>query len=286
MSKIAIVTDSSVSPTEELAEKYQVEVVPVNILFEGKVYRDWVDLTPTQAYQFLEKNPKEFSTSAPPPDGFLSAYRRIAERGTEEILCLTIPAQLSATYNSARMASNLAKTEFPQLRIEVIDSGTVGAGETLLILAAARAIETGKSLDEVIQLIDSFKKKVRVFFLLETIRYIYRSGRVPEVASKLGALLSIKPILTIHEGKFHFVEATISKQKGVEKLLRILRENLDQNLPEIGIMHADCLKEAEELKEKIIQQFSSAKIFISEFSPVMGYAFGRGTLLTAFYFKD
>lgn len=283
--KIAIVTDSIACPTKEQQEKYQFEIVPANIRFEGKVYRDWVDLTPTQAYQFLDKNPEDWATSAPSPGDFLAAYKRAVEKGKKEILCLTLPQTLSATWNSARIAREFAKTKMPQTRIEVIDSKTGGAGETLLCLVAARAIKEEKNFDEIVQLIENLKKKVKVYFLLETIRYVYRSGRIPEMASKLGALLPLKPILKISEGKIHFVGAAGNKEKGVKKLLKILKENFDENLPEIGIMHADCLGEAGKLKEKITHLFSSAEIFISEFSPVMGYATGRGTLLIAFFAK-
>jgi len=286
MPKIALVTDSVACPTREQVEKYKIEIVPVNIQFEGKVYREWVDLTPTQAYQFLEKNPEDWASSAPSPGDFLAAYKRAVEKGAKEILCLTLPQKISATWNSARMAKELAKKELPKLRIEVIDSQTVAAGQVLLLLAAGRAIKEEKTFDEILRLIENLKKKIKVFLLLETIRYIYRSGRIPEVASKLGALLPLKPILTVSEGKLHFAGATTSKKKEIEKVLKILKENWDENLPEIGLMHADCLFEVEELKEKITKIFPSSEIFISEFTPVMGYATGRGTLLVAFYSKS
>jgi DegV family protein with EDD domain len=283
--KIALVTDSVAYPTKEEVEKYQIEIVPINIRFEGKIFREWIDLTPTQAYQFLEKSPEDWATSAPSPGDFLAAYKRAVEKGAKEILCLTLSQKISATWNSARMAKEFAKTELPNLRIEVVDTETGAAGEALLLLAAARAIEKGEPLEEILQLIESLKKKVKVFLVLETIRYIYRSGRIPEVASKLGAILPLKPILTISEGRVHFAGVVSSKEKGVKKLFSILKENLDAGLPEIRLQHADCLLEAEELKDKITKIFPFAQIFISEFTPVMGYATGRGTLLIAFYSK-
>lgn len=285
MTKITLVTDSVACPTKEQVQKYQIEIVPVNILFEGRVYREWIDITPTQAYQFLEKKPEEFATSAPSPGDFLAAYKKAARKGVEEILCLTLSQKISATWNSARMAKNLVKKEFPKVKIEVVDSETVAAGQTLLLLSAARAIEKGKNLNEILQLIEELKKKNRVFLILETIRHIYRSGRIPEIASKIGALLPLKPILTISGGKVHFAGAATSKKKGIEKLLKILKENFDKNLPEIGLQHANCLKEAEEMKEKVAKLFPSAEIFLSGFTPVMGYACGQGTLLVAFYGK-
>jgi len=283
--KIAIITDSTAAPTKEQQEKYQFEIVPINVMFEGKVYRDFVDLTAAQAYQFLDKNPKDWATSAPSPGDFLSAYKKVVENGAKEILCLTISPKISATLNSARMAKELAKTELPDIRIEVIDTQTITAPETLLCLAAAKEREKGKTLDEIVQLIEDLKKRVKVFVILETIRYVYRSGRIPEVASKIGAILPLKPILTVSDGSLRFAGATTSKRKSIDKILKITKDGWDETLPEIGIMHADCLPEAEELKKKVNQLFPSSQVFISECSPIIGYATGRGSLLIAYFAK-
>ena len=282
---IAIVTDSTAAPTKEQQEKYQFEIVPVNVRFEGKIFKEFVDLTAAQAYQFLDKNPEEFATSAPSPGDFLSVYKKAAEKGAKEILCLTISPKISATLNSARMAKELAKTELPDIRIEIIDTQAIASPETLLCLAAAKEREKGKTLDEIVQSIEDLKKKVKVFVVLETIRYVYRSGRIPEVASKIGAILPLKPILTISDGSLRLFGATISKQKSIEKVLKIMKGGWNENLPEIGIMHADCLPEAEELKKKVNQLFPSSQVFISECSPIIGYATGRDSLLIAYFAK-
>lgn len=282
---IAIITDSVCAPTREQIEKYKFEIVPVNVRFEGKIYRDYVDLTPSQAFQFLEKNPDDWATSAPSPGDFLAAYKKTIERGAKEILCLTLSQKLSATWNSARMAKDLAKDDLPDVRIELIDTETITSGQTLLSLAAARAVESGKNIDEIIQLLEVLKKKVKVFVPLETIRHIYRSGRIPEIASKIGSLLPLKPILTVADGRIHFAGAATSKQKSIDKVFGILKKGWDEELTDVGIAHADCLAEAEELKNKISQSLPSAKIFISECSPIIGYATGRGSLFIAFYGK-
>ncbi len=285
MPKIAIITDSTAFFTPEEKSHYQIETVPVNVMFEGKIYRDGVDLTAQQAYQFLEKNPKNWATSAPSPGDFLATYKKLAARGVKEILCLTMPQAISATWNSARMAKNIAKTELGDVKIEVMDSGTAVVGETLMILRIAKAIEAGNSFQEIIELAENLKSKIRVYILLKTIRYIYRSGRVPEVASRLGALLPLKPILSIFGGKLHFAGTTISMEKSKEKILRNLKDNWDQNFPEIGLMYIDNPEEAKKIKEEISSLLPSAQISISEFSPVMGYATGRGTLGIGFFVR-
>jgi len=286
MNKIGIVVDSTAYLSQEQILKYQIELVPINVLFGGKVYRDGVDLTPNQAYQFLEKNPKDWATSAPSVGDFLTAFKKLANQGTKEIICLTLPTAISATWNNARMAMEFAKTELPDIKIEVIDTGTATIGETLLVLRIAKAIETGKNFQEVIQLAENLKSKIRVFLLLETIRYIYRSGRIPEIASKIGAILPLKPILSVFGGKMHFAGATTSMEKSEEKILKILKESWDENFSEIGLMHIESPSEVEKFKEKIFSSLSKTQIFISEFSPIMGYATGKGTIGIGFFAKD
>ena len=259
--KIGIVTDSTAYLNNEQILRYQIEMVPVNVLFEGKVYRDVIDLTPSQAYQFLEKNPKDWATSAPSAGDFLTAFKKLAGQGKKEIMCLTLPTAVSATWNNARMATEFAKTELPDIKIEVIDTGTATVGEILLILRVANAIESGKSFQEIIQLAENLKSKIRVFLLLETIRYFYRSGRIPEVASKIGAILPLKPILTAHGGKIHFAGATSSIEKSKEKIIKLLKDTWDQNLTEIGLMHIESLEEAGKFREKISTAMPKAKIF-------------------------
>jgi DegV family protein with EDD domain len=284
--KIGIVTDSTACLNNEQILRYQIEMVPINVLFEGKVYRDAVDLTTAQAYQFLEKNPKDWATSAPSAGDFLTAFKKLASQGKKEIICLTLPTAVSATWNNARMAGEFAKTELPNVKIEVIDTGTATVGETLLILRIAKSIESGKNFQEVIQLAENLKSKIRVFLLLESIRYIYRSGRIPEVASKIGAILPLKPILSVHGGKLHFAGATSSIEKSKEKMIRLLKDTRDQNFPEIGLMHIESQEEVEKFKEKISSSLPKTQIFISEFTPIVGYATGKGTLGIGFFAKD
>ena len=282
--KIAIVTDSAASLSKEDIKRYNIQVVPVNLLFGGKIYRDGVDLTTEQAYEILEKNPEEFKTSAPSPGDFLKAYRRAAGQA-DQIICLTVSQKLSATYNSARMAQELFRNEFPQKKIEVIDTLTAIGGQALLVLTVIQAIQKGKNFDEIIKIIENLQEKIKALLLLETIRHIYRTGRIPEIASKIGGILPFKPILEISKGELHFVGIVNSKEKGIEKILNVLKESFGSQHPEIGITHSNAPKEAELLKEKVFSLFPSAKIFITACSPVIGYATGPGLLGISFFSK-
>ncbi len=279
----AIVADSTICPTDEQQRKYQFEIVPLNVQMEGKIFKDGVDLSAAQAYQYLDKNPEDWATSAPSPGDFLAAFKKSVNQGVKSIICLTLSQKLSATWNSARLAKESAKKELPDVKIKVIDTETAAGAENLLCQLAAEQIKNGKKFEETVQLLEKAKKRARLFIILETIRYIYRSGRVPEVASKLGALLPLKPILHISEGAVHFSGATTSKEKSSNKVLEILKETWDADRPAICVMHAECLAEAEKLNQKIQKLLPQSRTFVTEFSPIMGYAVGRNSLIIAFF---
>jgi len=283
--KVAIVTDSLACLTRELVEEYEVGVVPLNIHFDGKVYKDWVDITPSQSYELFLKNPDSWGSSAPSPEDFLKAYREASQQA-KNVLCVTISAKLSATYDIAQVAKERAEAELPGTAIEVLDSQTTTAAEGFVALAAARAAADGKNLAEVAKTAEEMRDKVRFFAFLDTVRHVYRSGRIPKIASQAGSILHIKPILTISSGLVHFTGVARSKKSGVERLLKIMRNKVGLKPVHVAVMHAYALDEGERLKERISSEFNCAELWLTEFSPLMGYACGTGTLGIAFYPED
>jgi len=193
-------------------------------------------------------------------------------------------SKLSMFYDSALLAKELIKEELPQISIEVLDSQTVAAAEGLIALAAAQAATEGKTFDEVIVIAKKVSERVKFIGLLETIRHVYRTGRIPKAASQIGSMLSVKPLLTGSDGLIRFAATAMTKQSGVEKMLHLMRNQAGNSEPiHVAVMHANTLTEAEELKDRIAAEFNCAELFITDFSPVMGYATGRGTLAVAFY---
>jgi len=282
MQKVAIVTDSIACLTRGLVEQYGIEIIPINIYFGGKVYKDWVDITPTQAYELFLKDPESFKTSAASPEDCLKAYSQ-ASKQTKDILCVTVSAKLSTMYDVARAAKEQAEAELPRASIQVLDSQTATAGEGFIALAAGRAAQEGKSLAEVVKAAEEVRDRVNVVILLDTIRYVYRSGRIPKVAAQIGSMLNIRPILTISSGVVHFAGAVRNREHGIDQLLKKVRDKVGRNRVHIAVMHAYALDEAERLKERVSSEFNCAELWLTEFSPVMGYACGTGTLALAFY---
>ena len=282
MQKVTIVTDSIANLTRELVEQYNIMIVPISICFRDQVYRDWVDITPTEAYELFLQEPEKFTTSPASPGHYLEAYHE-ASNQTSDILCVTLSSKLSTGYDMACVAKEQAKTELPQTSIEVLDSRTVTAAQGFVALAAARAAAEEKALAEVVKVAKEMRDRVTFIILLDTIRHVYRTGRIPKVAAQVGSVLKIKPILTSSSGLVRFAGAVRSREHGINRILQMMRDKVGQGLVHVAVMHAYAQDEAERLKERISSEFNCAELWLTEFSPLMGYATGTGTLGFAYY---
>jgi len=265
-----------------MVEQYGIRILPINFYAGGRVYKDWVDVTPSEAYQLFLQDPDSFKTSAVSPGECLDAYREASEQA-KNVLCITLSSKLSAVYSAAQQAKEQAKTELPRTSIEVLDSQTATATEGFIVLAAARAAAEGKGLAEVIKAAEEMKGRVTMIALLDTVRHVYRSGRIPKVAARIGSMLNIRPILTISSGVVRFAGAVRNKEHGIDRLLKMMRDKVGTNRVHVAVMHAYAKDEAERLMERVSSEFDCAELWITEFSPIMGYACGTGTLGFAFY---
>lgn len=284
MPKVAVVTDSIACLTRELTEQYDIEIIPINFYVDSTLYRDWVDITPSEAYELFLQDPDSFKTSPPSPDECLRVFRKVSQRA-ENILCITVSLGLSAMYNVALEAQKLINDEQPELTIEVMDSKSATPSEGMIALAAARAAAENKELPEVISAAEKVRDKVNAYVLLDTMRHVYRSGRIPKIASQIGSALNIRPILSVSE-VVHFTSMVRNRTQGIKRILKMVKEKTDNKPIRAAVMHAYALDEAEKLKERVGAELNCVELWLGEFSPVMGYACGTGTVGVAFYTED
>ena len=232
---------------------------------------------------FLQ-DPESYKTSPASPGHYLEAYREATKRA-KNILCITLSSKISTGYDVACAAKEQAKSELPEALIKVMDSQNVIAAEGFIALAAAKVAMQWKNLAEVEKAAEEVRDKATFLVLLDTIQHVYRTGRIPKVASQIGSMLNVKPILTSSSGLVRFQGMVRNREKGIKHMLEILKDRIGQSPGHVAVMHAYALDEAERLMERISSEFNCAELFITEFSPVMGYATGTGTLGFAFY-KD
>jgi DegV family protein with EDD domain len=282
--QVAIVTDSIACLTRELVEQYGIEIIPINFYACGKLYRDWVDIAPSEAYELFLQDPDSFKSSAASPEACLQAFR-VASQRSPSLVCVTVSARLSMMYEAARKAREMALIELPETSIKVIDSRTATPSEGMVVLAAARAASEEKGFEEVIRAAEEIREKVNAIVFLDTIKHVYRSGRIPKLASRLGSALNIKPILTV-SGVVRFAGMARNRRQGIERVLQMMRDRVGDYPVHVALMHAYAPEEAEKLREQVAAEFNCVELWLAEFSPIMGYACGTGTVGVAFYPED
>ena len=279
MQRVRIVTDTVAQLTEEIIQRFWIKVVPAATIFcDGRTFVDGVDISPAEAYQLLAQNPSQFTTAATPPDYFSKAFEELSNT-VKEILCITVSSKLSAVYNTAVVAGEQVTEKAPELRIRVFDSMSASGGEGLIAFAAARAAAAGLDLDGVTAVAEEARQNSECLFVFDTLRDAYRTGRIPKVASQAAAILSVRPLCRIgRDGKVHFIGLARSRAKGVQRMFEIARERVGDMPIYVMVMHTAALADAERLKARVETEFNCREVFVSEFSPVMGYATGPGVL--------
>lgn len=281
MSRIALVTDTISCLPPDLIARHQIEIVPINLLAGGRVYRDWLDINPSQAYELFLKDPTTFKTAPPTPEECCMTLERAYSR-SHQIFCVAASSKISTLVNVLSTSAEKFKQDRPDATIEILDSEIATAAEGFVVLAAAAASEGGGNLREVVEAARRVKSKVSVICLLDTVKYVYRSGRVPRIAAQVGSILKIKPIFTVEES-VHFATAVVSRRRGIERMLKMMKGKVGRKALHCAVMHAYDPQAAEELKQLVAAQFNCLELWVSEFSPVMGYATGTGALGLAFY---
>ena len=286
MKKVAIVTDTTACVPQEQVAKYDIEVVPVQLIFEDKTYRDGIDINPTEFYALLRQAKKMPTTSASSPDPYLEAYHKASQKA-QSILCLTEPARFSAMFDSARVAMGMSRKTLHNVVIEVLECTTAAAGQGLVALAAAKAASMGRTLNEVVEVARNTMSRVNLFATLDTLHYLAKSGRVPQAAALVNSLLSIKPIFTLNHSDARTVALPRTTKSAIKYMLKLMERNVVKGqLLHVAVMHADALDKAIALKNRITSQFECNEIFITEFTPVMGVHTGPGLIGVAFYSEE
>ncbi len=280
---VAVVTDTTACIPRDKVAQYAIELVPVELVFDGRLYRDGIDITPDQFYRMLQAAEKLPTTSGALAGPFLEAYRR-ASRRAKAVLCITESSRFSGMYNSACLAKELFKKDPAAVDIEVLECSTAAAGQGLVVMAAARAAAIGKSLTAVADIVRRLMPRVHLFASLDTLNYLVKSGRVPQAAALVNSILKIKPVFSINGGEAHTIALPRSIDSAMKRILRLMKERVKKEQPlYAAVMHADAAELAETLRQQVASRFNCTEIFITEFTPVMGVHTGPGVIGVAFY---
>jgi DegV family protein with EDD domain len=278
MPKVRIITDSSAYLPKNYVDQYGITVLPLYLIWEGKSYRDGVDIQATEYYIRLAQSDTLSTTSQVAVNDFKQAYQRLLDQGYE-ILVLPISSKISGTYDSALQALS----DFSGKPIELIDTRLVSMALSFMVLAAARAAEQGASLQECKQAALDAYPKIGVYFTVDTLKYLAAGGRIGNAKRLLGTALDIKPVLAIIDGKIELVTSVRLKRKAIEKMLDLIEKEIGGRKPvRISVFHANIPEAAKVLQDQAVTRFGAVEAILSEVSPAVGSHTGPGTLSIAY----
>jgi DegV family protein with EDD domain len=276
--KILVVSDSSASLPEQLVAALDIRVIPLWLIWEEDCFLDGVDIDPHTFYQRLTKSKTLPSSTQPSAVEFRKFFEDQAGDCTG-IVCVLASSKISGTVDSA-----IAAREFSPVPVEVVDSGFSAMGQGLIVAEAARAADAGASLAEVAARAETIRDQTNLLFVVDTLEYLHKGGRIGGAKRLLGTALDIKPLLHFDQGTIQPLSQARTKKKAVKELLAIANERLGGNqMAEAAIVHVDCLAEAKQLREEVIKLFAPPLVHISDVSPVVGTHVGPGALGLAFY---
>ncbi len=269
---VKIITDSLSDITSDLADKLGVTVVPVYVRFGEDVFRDRVEITTEEFYRRLVHDVAFPSTTQPTPNDFLDIYNRLAKE-TDEILVVNLSSKLSGTYQSAMQAKEMFEGE---CRIDVIDSQLVIMGLGLVVIAVAKAVQAGAGLEKAAEMVHRAMPKSHSVMLLDTLKYLAKGGRIGKAKGLLGALLSVKQILTLRDGEVAPQTRVRTRVAGIDYLCSFV-EGFTK-IEGLAVEHAMTPDEAEALAERLGSLFPREQIQISTVSPVIGAYVGPNVI--------
>jgi DegV family protein with EDD domain len=278
MSKIALVTDSSCDLPSDILYYNNISVIPLRIIYGDKEYRDGIDITPQEVYDKFELEvPK---TSMPSPGDFLKKIDELKGNGYTHCIVVTISSGLSGTYNMCKLIAE----EISDIKVEVIDSRALSMVLGYIVLEAANLIKNNTPFDEIVEKINVLKSKVKGFFIVDTLEYLRKGGRIGRVSAALGTMLNLKPIISIDdEGKYYSYSKIRGKKAAIEKLLEPLLKQLVHTRTNVAVLQGMAYDEAVVLAERIKSFKNIGTLSIHQISPALVVHTGPGLLGFAFY---
>jgi DegV family protein with EDD domain len=290
VNKVAVMTDTISQISQEVADKYDIKIVPMGIVIDGKLYRENEVNLPEYYRKLLqitetEKLPTSSSISA---GEFLEAVRELSQKA-EGIVYISHSVRLGASSKAALQAKQRAEEERLNVQIEVIDPGTAVGAQMLIALEAAKAAAAGKSFAEVVEVAKSMIPRVKYIVFVDNLEYFSTGGRILDARAWAEAKVSTKALLETDAsaGKVHAPLARYkTKAKAVEGLLEIMKQRCGNKKLHVVINHANVPDEAEELKKRMSSQFQCVELYVTDIYPVVGRHGGPGNIYLNWWAED
>ena len=280
MPNIAFVTDTDCSLPEDLAARYHIRQIPITVQFGEESFLTGVNLDDTALFERVDRENKLPSTAAPSPGQFLEAYEKAFAAGADTVMCFAVSSAVSATYNNAVTAQQM----LPERDIRVMDTQSLSLGQGFIVLAAAEAAQQGASPEECLAHAQDVAQRAHLFAALATVKYLAMSGRVGSIAAGMAGLLSIKPILTIQDGKLELLERIRTQKKAWSRVIELAAQATNgKPIERMGIVHVAARPAAKEFEQQLrAQLICPADILVNDLTPGLSVHTGTGLVGVAF----
>lgn len=271
MNSIAIVTDSSCDLPEALLKQYNIHLLPIRIIYSDGEYKDRVEISPEEVYQKFEQEiPK---SSLPSPEDTLKLFRGLIEQGYTQILGVFISSGLSGTFNMVRSVTE----DLEGAIIELVDSKSLSLGAGFAVLEAAKTLEKTKDFEQAVAVARATVQKTTVFYVIKTLEYLKKGGRIGLVEGTIGELLNIKPIISVNQEGVYYTHSKVrGRNKSLQELYSLAVEAMGEGACDIGILHGDAPEEAQEIVDKFKALDHVKTIIVEQISPVLAVHTGPG----------
>jgi DegV family protein with EDD domain len=279
MAGIKIATDSTADLPLALIKEYNIAVIPLKVFFGKDVYREGIDITPSEFFGKLAAYDQLPATSQPSPGEFQNFYEDLTKDGSA-VISIHISSLMSGTSQSAL----IAKSCLPDKDITIIDSKQVSMALGIVVLAAARAAKAGKRKEEIIDIVHTMIEKVQTYFVVDTLEYLEKGGRIGKAVAFLGTMLNIKPVLTIEDGLIAPCEKIRGKGKALEHIIGIAKDYTEKHgqLHSV-ILHGNVLNETVKFHQRVSEELKCPEIIIGDIGAVVGTHAGPGIIALFFY---
>jgi DegV family protein with EDD domain len=268
---IRIVTDSTCDLPQEIIRQYGIAVVPLYIHAGGRAYQDGVDLSRREFYERLPSFQPSPTTAVPSPDVFRQVYEHLAAEGASEVLSIHISVKLSAMVEIAREAAK----ETTSIPVTVFDSRQLSLGMGFEVLTAAQAAVEGRSMREILGMLEEQIARTHVFAALDTLEFLRRSGRMNFAVAALGTLLKIKPFLKMYDGN-PTAERVRTRTGAMKRLIELLFKF--GPFEKAAILHSAAAERARELLDEVRNLLPAGEVWMEEINPVIGAHIGPGVI--------
>lgn len=279
---LRIVTDGAADLPPGWEKEYDIQVVPINVQFGEKTYLQFEELDNEGFYKLVDESGKVPKTSQPSPHQFAEFYKKVAQVG-DTILSIHVTSKLSGTFASAVAAAEEVKHLFKVIPFDSA-GGSMGLG---FMCRAARLMErAGKSVEEIVQYLESVRARVQIILTLDTLEYARMSGRVGTLSAALASLLNVKPIAVLQDGLVNMVDKVRTRKAALERVLEMGREAVGDLPVFVGVLQARDPEAGRSMLEEAKKRFNFKEAVIAELSISLAANFGPGTIGLVLYPAD